>query len=103
MSEVTKEEILLIHGLWMGPWVLQWLAWQLREAGFATQSIGIHTVGEGLAQHIERVAEAVKNSRAPRIHLLGHSLGGVVVLRFLELYFSDTPYMVKQFLHITKI
>lgn len=78
------EEVILVHGLWMGPWVMHWMAQQLSQRGYHANPQGIRTLGEGMAQHAARIAAAVEASRASKIHLVGHSLGGVVVLRYLE-------------------
>ncbi len=61
-----------------------WLSHGLDKAGFDTRPLGFDSMSDPPAAHIERLAQAVKDSGADTIHLLGHSLGGVVVLHYLQ-------------------
>lgn len=79
-----KECVLLLHGLWMGPWAMSWLAHALRKAGFDTHYLALRSMDEPSETHIERLAEALLQLKARRIHLLGHSMGGVIILRYLR-------------------
>lgn len=80
----TRQMVLLLHGLWMGPWAMNWLAGELSESGFETRALALHSTSDSPESHVASVAQAVSDSDADRIHLLGHSLGGVIALRFLE-------------------
>ncbi|MFM9967512.1 MAG: esterase/lipase family protein [Burkholderiales bacterium] len=80
-----KPCVLLIHGLWMGPWAMSWLAHELRKAEFETEYLALRSTGDTLDSHIDRLARAVSAIDAETIHLLGHSLGGVIILRYLKL------------------
>jgi pimeloyl-ACP methyl ester carboxylesterase len=68
----------------MNSWVMAYLAFALRREGFAVQALSYRTMRGTLAEHLASVAERVAALEAPRVHLVGHSLGGVIVLRYLQ-------------------
>src|SRR5207249_3607186 len=71
-------------GAWMNRWVMSYLALALQREGFAVQTLSYRTMRGTLAEHLARVAERIAALEAPRLHLVGHSLGGVIVLRYLQ-------------------
>jgi pimeloyl-ACP methyl ester carboxylesterase len=68
----------------MNRWVMSYLAMALRREGFEVQTLSYRTMRDTLEQHLLRVANRIGAIRAPRLHLVGHSLGGVIVLRYLQ-------------------
>jgi pimeloyl-ACP methyl ester carboxylesterase len=79
--------VILVHGLWMGGWAMSWLAHELRQAGFAPDSLSYESVRGTLDEHVGRLRERIEqlsahHARVP-VHLVGHSMGGVVILRAL--------------------
>jgi pimeloyl-ACP methyl ester carboxylesterase len=84
MSAPSAEAVLLLHGAWMNPLVMAYLAHALRREGFAAQSLGYRTMRDPLEAHLSRLAGRVAKLEAARVHLVGHSLGGVIVLRYLQ-------------------
>jgi pimeloyl-ACP methyl ester carboxylesterase len=81
---MIDEAVLLLHGLWMNRLVMQYLAWRLAQDGYATHTLGYPSMAGGLQENATRLSEAVRVLPEGRIHLLGHSLGGLVVMRYLE-------------------
>jgi len=84
MNAASGEAVLLLHGAWMNRWVMGYLAHALRGEGFAVQALSYRTMRGTLAEHLARVAVRIAALDAPRVHLVGHSLGGVIVLRYLQ-------------------
>ena len=80
----SREAVLLLHGAWMNPLVMAYLAHALRREGFAAQSLGYRTMRDPLEAHLSRLANQIANVEAPRVHLVGHSLGGLIVMRYLQ-------------------
>lgn len=77
-----REHVLLVHGLWMNRLAMWPLAWRLRRAGFDVSFFGYYSAFFPHEAHAERLAAHV--AALPRgIHLVGHSLGGVVILNAL--------------------
>ena len=84
MSAPAAESVVLLHGAWMNRWVMGYLAHALRGEGFAPQSLTYRTLRDTLEIHLSRLSRRVDSLDAERIHLVGHSLGGVIVLRYLQ-------------------
>lgn len=87
-----RETVMLVHGLWFGPSSTWLLARRLRRAGFDTLSFGYGTFRRDLTQHARRLAERLLAfPPGARVHLVGHSLGGLVILRMLDEYRNLPP------------
>jgi pimeloyl-ACP methyl ester carboxylesterase len=84
VSSQAKEAVLLLHGAWMNPLVMAYLAHVLRGEGFAAHALGYRTIRDPLDAHLTRVAKRMAQLDATRVHLVGHSLGGVIVMRYLQ-------------------
>jgi pimeloyl-ACP methyl ester carboxylesterase len=84
MSAPSREAVLLLHGAWMNPLVMSYLAHALRREGYAAQAFGYRTMREPLEAHLARLANRIAKLEAERVHLVGHSLGGVIVMRYLQ-------------------
>jgi len=78
----AQDTVLLVHGLWMGGWSMGWLSHKLREAGFVTEAVSYDSFSGAPREHVERLAQAA-GSCSGTVHLIGHSMGGVVVLLYL--------------------
>jgi pimeloyl-ACP methyl ester carboxylesterase len=76
--------VILVHGLWMTGVELRWLGRQLERCGFTVRYFRYcswHGSFDSAAAGLRRFAERQGGSR---VHLLGHSLGGLVIARMLE-------------------
>ena len=81
-----KEAVLLIPGLWMVGGIMQVLAYRLRAAGFTTENFSYRMLRQGLEANRCRLQRRINSSSHERIHLVGHSLGGVLALQTLARY-----------------
>lgn len=75
--------MVIVHGLWTGPWAMAWLDRQLTTRGFHVFRFGYASVRESLRENADRLARFAQSIDAPRLHWLGHSLGGILILRTL--------------------
>lgn len=74
---------MLVHGLWHGA-SSQWLlARRLRKAGFRTHLFTYSSRQEPEAEAAERLAAFIRARLASPVHLLAHSLGGLISLAAL--------------------
>lgn len=78
------DAVLLVHGLWMNRVVMLYLARQLRQRGFAARAVGYYSAMHDLERNARRLAGAIAEVDAPRVHLVAHSMGGVVALAALR-------------------
>jgi pimeloyl-ACP methyl ester carboxylesterase len=81
---MSGEAVLLVHGLWMNRVVMLYLARALRRRGFAARAVGYYSAMHDLARNARALAAALAALDAPRVHVVGHSLGGVVTLAALR-------------------
>ena len=79
----TRETVILIHGLWMPGLVLLPYQQRLRAAGFAARRFAYPSWRDRLAPNVERLARCIADTPASVIHLVAHSLGGLLVLSTL--------------------
>jgi pimeloyl-ACP methyl ester carboxylesterase len=84
------ETVILLHGLWMRRPVLWPLASRLRTAGFAPRLFAYATILGDPRQALPRLAAVVRGCGAGPVHLVGHSLGGVLALA-LHAAHADLP------------
>lgn len=75
-----SERVILLHGLWMRPAALTPLARRLRTAGFAPETFGYHTLRGGPAVAVASLRALIESTGAGPVHVIGHSLGGLVAL-----------------------
>lgn len=80
----NRQAVVLLHGLWTNGLVMQYLARKLAAEGYAACSINYPSMRGRMDEHVALVARRIAAIGSERIHLVGHSLGGVVALRYLQ-------------------
>jgi pimeloyl-ACP methyl ester carboxylesterase len=81
---MSDETVILIHGVWMRAFSLLALRRRLREAGFRTELFDYASVFGRDERSLERLSRRIETQRSGGVHLVGHSLGGLVALRTVE-------------------
>ncbi len=85
-------DIVLVHGAWHGPWCWTDVAAALGERGHCVEAVCLpghdgpgtnDRIWIGISHHVDAVAHAVPRATDPTV-LVGHSMGGYVIRRFLE-------------------
>lgn len=79
----AREHVVLVHGLWMRALAMGALARRLRDAGYAVSTFDYASVGRGPQPARQRLADRIERLGG-RVHLVGHSLGGLVALETLR-------------------
>jgi len=75
--------VVLVHGLWMGASAMALLGRRLAGHGFRCVRFSYPTVERGITNNAVALAELLSRIDAASIHLVGHSLGGLVILAML--------------------
>src|SRR5690349_19967289 len=76
----SAEPVILLHGLWMRGYAMVLLARRLRAVGFAPEIIEYFTLFNTPSVGAERVRQRMLRHCDRPVHLVGHSLGGLVSL-----------------------
>lgn len=77
------ERVVVVHGLWMNALAMLPMARRLERCGFEVDRFGYRSMRLGLRENAQRLADFCKGA-GRRVHLVGHSLGGLVVLSMLH-------------------
>ena len=77
--------IVYVHGLWLNGWESFLLRQRLsRELNCTALSFRYSSVGAGLSENARALRGFLAGLRADALHLVGHSLGGLVILELFE-------------------
>jgi pimeloyl-ACP methyl ester carboxylesterase len=86
------EEVVYVHGLWMSGGESLLLRRRLaREFGMEVHPFRYPAAAATMTEITARLQRFVRDLRASRLHFVGHSLGGLVIYRFLERYPQQPP------------
>src|SRR5579859_3206161 len=78
------EAVVFLHGLWMNRFAMHYLVHELARRGYRASALGYRSFSQTLDEHVALLARRVVATTADVVHLVGHSLGGLVVLRYLQ-------------------
>lgn len=78
-----SEHVILLHGLWMRGFALSMLHRRLMEAGFRVHRFDYLSVAATQQRILDRLHARIDGlaAQAEAVHLVGHSLGGLLALR----------------------
>lgn len=79
-----REAVVLVHGIWMVGLEMLWLKRNLRRCGFECHQFFYRSLVRAPQINAGRLNQYLKAIDADIIHLVGHSLGGIVVLHLFE-------------------
>lgn len=86
-----SKDVVCLHGMWMPGSEMAYIKRQLEtEHDFNCSLFSYPSVQATLDQNVELLAEHLGKDPRQDMHLVGHSLGGVLALRLLALY-PDAP------------
>ena len=83
MTPAEGGRVVLVHGLWMTGLVMLPLARRLERCGFRITRHGYRSVSRGLRENVRTLAAVCRKDRG-RLNLVGHSLGGLVIMTMLQ-------------------
>jgi len=85
------DALVYVHGLWLSGAEAFLLRRRVEaERGYDWHNFSYSSVWQDVPSVTRALAEGVRALEAPTVHLVGHSLGGLVILRCLEQY-PDLP------------
>lgn len=77
------DRVVLVHGLWLNGPSMAPLGWRLQREGYSVSRFGYWSVWRGLEANVERLIAFCRRFEGDRLYLVGHSLGGVLILAAL--------------------
>lgn len=81
---MEKKTVVLVHGLWLhGAVFFAFRRWLARQ-GFAVSLFSYPSVRVGLCDNARSLADHLSRIEGDSLFLVGHSLGGLVVLKMLD-------------------
>ncbi len=83
MTPVEGHRVVLVHGLWMNRLAMLPMAWRLERCGFRVTRHGYRSVSLGLRENARALAATCAKCGG-RLHLVGHSLGGLVIMAMMQ-------------------
>jgi pimeloyl-ACP methyl ester carboxylesterase len=83
MTAAGRELVVIVHGLWTHGAVYVLLAARLRACGFRCALFSYRSITLPLDEIARRLARFTRARDPARVHFVGHSLGGLVVLDML--------------------
>ena len=84
-TAISDQAIVIVHGIWVNSWVMRKLARRLSNQGYVTYLFDYQSVKKSPEQNARLLSEFVKTIDQPVVHFVAHSLGGLVLLHYLNL------------------
>lgn len=83
--------VILVHGLWMSGFELGVLKRRLEaESDFRVVAFSYPSMTGSMSDHVRSLVTFARAQQTAELHFVGHSLGGIVILRALQLT-DDLP------------
>lgn len=88
---MTTDAVVLVHGLWVHGLAMELMRRRVARCGYRALAYSYPSMRLTMAENAERLARYCRELVAPRVNLVGHSMGGLIVLRALENATGFTP------------
>ena len=87
------QKVYLVHGLWMSGYACLYWRRVLRMAGFSPTIYSYPSVINHLDKNADKLYRAIQRDgiEADSVHLVGHSLGGIVIMHMLRRHGHKIP------------
>ena len=87
-TPTAPNSVMLVHGLHQAGWCMGMLAKRLASDGFETYRMSYRSLRDDVGTHARRLNDALSahHHQDISIDLVGHSMGGLVIRRFLHDY-----------------
>jgi pimeloyl-ACP methyl ester carboxylesterase len=79
------DTVIVLHGLWFSTAIVRPLCHRLGDVGLNAVAFGYPTIRRDLDHNARALAAFAARTPGDRLHFVGHSLGGLVLLRMLAL------------------
>lgn len=83
--------VVLIHGIWMSGLEMRLLGWRLHRCGFTCRYFRYASLRQTPKQNALRLEKYLAQIESPTVHLVAHSLGGIVLAHLLSFFPPKQP------------
>lgn len=80
-----RATVILVHGVWLRGWTLALQRRRIEACGFRASAFSYASVTDELDANARRLAEFSRKQPGEVVHFVGHSLGGLLALRMLDI------------------
>ena len=91
MQTKLKSATVLVHGLWNGAWSMASMAKRLRSRGHHVEVFNYPTRDKSLEAHAGELHDFITKVSTEELHLVGHSMGGLIILNLLSRFDDLAP------------
>ena len=91
MNQGRMQSVVLIHGIWMVGLEMRLLGKRLRNCGFRVYYFRYPSLGHTPGENAARLDGFLRSVPGEQIHLVAHSLGGIVVLHLFDRFPRRRP------------
>lgn len=95
VNDSGNDMVLLLHGMWLNRYAMLPLARALDKAGFTPIAPSYRSMHGTLQENVDLLSGQLASLSARRIHLVGHSLGGLLALALLQRRPEDAPHRAR--------
>jgi pimeloyl-ACP methyl ester carboxylesterase len=81
-----EQAVIIVHGLWVSGHAMLVLRTRLERKGYRALSFSYHSVHDDLSRNAARLFDFAEQVAASRVHFVGHSLGGLLIMQMLHEY-----------------
>lgn len=86
-----QEAVVLVHGLWVHGLAMELMRRRVARCGYRALAYSYPSMRLTVAENVERLIRYCRELAASRVNLVGHSMGGLIVLHALENATGFTP------------
>ncbi len=86
-----REVVVCVHGIWMKGVVMKPISRYLAQRGHQCLEFSYKSVRRSPAENAKYLAQFVERIDAEIIHFVGHSLGGIVLLHYFQMFEAYKP------------
>lgn len=83
---MTKPDVILLHGVLMNALEMLYLKRQLEKQGFTVHSLSYDSVKYSISENTHFLYEKILSLNCSKLHIVAHSLGGIMTMHLLEKY-----------------
>lgn len=87
----NKKAIVLIHGIWMNSLEMLYLRQYFQKQGYSVYGFNYPSIRKSPSENARRLKKYIDQLPEQEVHLVAHSLGGVVVLHMFDMFESIKP------------